>query len=504
MEHTQKEFIIEQLRSSDKMFESPKSSELLSLDHGITTFDLPKTQDLLKKEPSIMSTSNEVVIKSYNSNLYYQSLREYLMGIKVINPLRKITPCFVQTLGGLTHKPDETCIIYEKIKGNTLATMLQEGLSFHSWLRLFIQILLSLELAQRNTGFTHYDLHADNIVVQIQYTDDYAITLDDKSYNITNPSAIPVIIDLGTSSALTDGRFIGSYDYVNSGIFPFIVSGHDMYKLMISSYCHAKTSNTRKSILKLFDFFGAADPYKISEEKGYSGIIQAQKEFCKEVIFSDIASHTPLMLVNYIYNNFWETLSPTINIVPRRILASLLPLNGTEDYNKVILTSQNLVDAHSGYMTAYYILYIVRHSTCQDNQRSIESILHKLDQDKSRRITNDLTMLEEVFKIKHPIQEELDEAIAALLDTPIRHRNASVKECRFDCLEDLLEYQDNISPFLDMYFTILELDLVHEYKDWVERFSASSIYTFYFRNKISNDRARRWGETLLSTIISSN
>ena len=504
MEHSQKEFIIEQLRSIDRMFESPKSTELLHIENGISTFSMSRTRDLLRQESTISPTNTEVIVKSYPSRLYGQSLREYLIGLTVINPLRNITPCFVQTLGGFNHTPTETCIIYEKIRGNTLATMLQEGLSFDSWLRLFVQILLSLELAQRNTGFTHYDLHADNIVVGTQDPKDYSIFLDDLTYNVTNPNMVPVIIDLGTSSTLINGRFIGAYDYVNSGIFHFIVAGHDMYKLMVSSYCHSARSDTRKRILQLFKFFGTADPYQICQGQGRAGIAKAQQEFCKEILFSDIASYTPLMLVKYIHKNLFSTLVPILDIVPRKIHSSLTSLNGTEDYNRVLVTSQRLVDERTGYITAAYILHVAEYSTCQDTIKNIKRIRKQLNQDRNQRIANDLIMLSDVFNIQHPSQSELDEARVALLGTPIRYRNASVKEQRFDCLDELLEYQDDFRPFLDMYFTILEMDLEDYYRDWIEKLYTSNIYTFYFSNKIDNDRARRWGETLLATIISRN
>ena len=115
----------------------------------------------------------------------------------------------------------------------------------------------------------------------------------------------------------------------------------------------------------------------------------------------------------------------------------------------------------------------------------------------------DLIMLDEGLEIKLPSQEDLGVARKELLNIPIRYRNASVKEQRFDHLEELLEYQEMFQPFLDMYFTILELDLEDAYGKWLERLCKSKVYKFHIANKIENDRAWRWGETLLASIFSN-
>lgn len=502
MEHSQKEFIFEQLKSMHKTIKATKSTDLLHLEKGTYYLSTQESAKLLSKE-SLTSTHKDLVVKSYPQNLYHQSLREYLIGLRVTNPLRKITPCFLHTLGALKHKPTDTCIVYEKVQGNTLAVMLQEGLSFTTWLCLFVQLLLSLEVAQRCTGFTHYDLHAGNVVVRECRSDNYSISLDYLSYRVSEPALVPVIVDLGTASTSLDGRFIGAYDYTNSGIFHFIVAGHDMYKLMVSSYCYALKSDTRKQILRLFEFFGSVDPYKVSQGQGSAGVARAQKEFCKEVLSSEVASYTPMMMIRYIYTKFHRTLSPTVTLVPRRTRSSLLSLDGNEDYTKALTSARRLIEMESGYATAAYLLHVTNHSADPDVGKEVKELRIELERDREKRIMLDLIKLKEGLEIEHPPQEDLDIARKGLLEIPIRYRNASVKEQLFDRLEDLLEYQDLLQPFLDMYFTILELDLEDAYGVWVQSFCKSKIYRFYIENKIENDRAWRWGETLLASIFSA-
>ena len=249
--------------------------------------------------------------------------------------------------------------------------------------------------------------------------------------------------------------------------------GHDMYKLMVSSYCYALKSDTRKQILRLFEFFGSVDPYKVSQGQGSAGVARAQKEFCKEVLSSEVASYTPMMMIRYIYTKFHRTLSPTVTLVPRRTRSSLLSLDGNEDYTKALTSARRLIEMESGYATAAYLLHVTNHSADPDVGKEVKELRIELERDREKRIMLDLIKLKEGLEIEHPPQEDLDIARKGLLEIPIRYRNASVKEQLFDRLEDLLEYQDLLQPFLDMYFTILELDLEDAYGVWVQSFCKS-------------------------------
>ena len=500
MEHSQKEFIIEQLRCAKSMIKSSVSPECLHLLKGIHHLNMDSSVMLLRKE-SLPPTENEVVVKI--SDDYDQTLREYLIGLLVINPLSKITPCFVHTLGALKQSSptNTTCIVYDKIPGNTLGFLLNEGLSFSMWLQLFIQILISLEVAQRRTGFTHYDLHAENVVVRDGNCDSYSIQLDSVSYIVDNPALVPVLVDFGTSSTSLGGRYIGAYNYTNSGIFHFIVAGHDMYKLLVSSYCHAVKSSTRREILRLFDFFGCVDPYNISTGAGRSGVLKAQKEFCKDILFSEVASYTPMMMIKYIYSNYRSILCPFVTLVPRTTRSSLLQLDGSEDYTCALQSARHMIDDKSNYLMCEYLLYISEKSSNLFIKNEVCELRKILEDSRSNKVGLDLIMLNECFRIELPSQEKLNKTRANLLEIPIRYINASVKEQCFDRLEEIIDYQYRLEPFLDMYYTILELELKDDYSNWVSEFLKSRIYKFYIANKIENDRACRWGETLLASIF---
>jgi serine/threonine protein kinase len=508
MEHSQKEFIIEELRSMQRTVGPPKGDRLGNLTKGISHFDVETTKAILDEElVNPRGVREELLAKGYGPSAHHQALREYLIGLRVLNPLRRTTPCFAYTLGAFSWKSEDiSCdmaILYEKVQGPTLSIMLQEGMSFTTWLRLFFQVLLSLEVAQRRTGFTHYDLHASNVVVTNGTGLGYNILIDYLSYQISKPKLVPVIIDFGTCSTSLEGRSIGSYDYANSGIFHFMVSGHDMYRLMVSSYHHAKNSDTRRLILQLFSFFGEDDPYSISQGQGSTGVARAREEFCRAVALSKIANYTPMMMIKYTYSKFYRRLAPTIALVPRKVHSSLSSLGGGESCDMALKSVYTLITMKSGYIVPSYCLSVASRVADPEVKDRINALSTRLAESKERCIEEDLAILGDVFNIELPQQEELSEAREQLLKLPIRHRNASVKEQRFDNLEAMLKYQDETQPFLDSYFTLMELGFDEEYTVWVEAFCRSRVYKFYIANKIENDRSWRWGETLLASIFSN-
>ena len=496
MEYAQKEFILQHLHPQQSMISSADTS---SVAEGVSIL---KGSTIQKIVPSI---KKRVVTKSYSVQDYHQALREYLIGTYVLNPLRSATPCFVNTITTIRSKddPHKLTTIYEEVPGETLTTLLHEGMSFSHWLQAFTQILISLELAQRRTGFTHYDLHTSNIIIRTDRQKGYSVSLDNLTYSIQSDTLVPVIIDLGTCSTIVDGRFIGTYNYPNSGIFHFIVPGQDMYKFLVSSYFNSTNTRTTQDILRVFSFFGSSDPYDVTQCKK-QGLIKARKEFCKAIPFSEVASFTPMMMLEYLYSQFSSVLTPAIRIFPRRTRAILSSLGGNEDYTTVVESGEGLLESHSGYvMTSYALQIITIHCLDQKMREKGMRMRETLEEVKSEMIAVDIKTLDSLFEISTPSQKALSSTRKTLLGIPIRHRDASLKEKYIRQLDKLLEYQRALLPFIDVYFTILELDLEKDYDLWLKSFKSSKVYAFFMHNKVKNDRARRWGVTLSASIFSN-
>ena len=110
-------------------------------------------------------------------------------------------------------------------------------------------------------------------------------------------------------------------------------------------------------------------------------------------------------------------------------------------------------------------------------------------------------MLNNVFSIEMPSQEDFNQCVSEILNIPIRHPNAKEKQEAVKKLETLLFYQNELNHYLQFYFTILELGLEKNFKDFLKKFKTSTIYFFHINNITQTQRAIRWGQTLLASII---
>lgn len=191
---------------------------------------------------------------------YKEIVMEYFIGTYGLNKLRNLTPNFSYVFGifecnlfgekdiDLTSKINmkQFCnkdtnkvyyVLYEKIKGISLkeyiATINSEE-QYKYLLSYILQILLSLEIAQREIGFVHYDLHSENIMLKkLDKVETISYKIDGKTY-IVETDAIPTIIDYGMSRIEYENVCYGiptsSLKYLGVDITKFR-RGYDMYKL---------------------------------------------------------------------------------------------------------------------------------------------------------------------------------------------------------------------------------------------------------------------------------
>lgn len=480
------------------------------------------------------SSDVQVIIKIPRKPKGIESkVREYFIGIKAINTLRYLTPSFVYTLGAfLCPKPGEieSCdsskntafVLYEKIPGESVQSLLtNDKLDFKQFLLLLCQLLLGLEVAQREVRFTHFDMHTDNVMVRFGSGDSsYAIPLDMNTYIVNDPEFIPVVIDFGAATSFIDGKYIGSYDYISHGMLNFMVPGYDMYKFMI--YCSRKTQNLKLKdrIMSIFDFYGEDDPYFIAKNK-LKGIETAAGNYCKDLTFSNAANRTPLMLLDWILKKYSSKLKSKLIVKERRNyisvqyskiikefedIFSFTRVNDGKDNpdNALALINKCMNSKPSYVMAAYGIKVLEKYNKClecNELKAKIDLLYKELTKSKDYLLTSDRYNLEKVFAIKTPSQEELDLCISKVLKIKIRHSNAKEKEDVVKNLENLLLYQEDLKPYLQFYFTILELNDQSILKDWINRFKVSGVYLFHIKNVAQNERVTRWSQTLMASII---
>lgn len=481
---------------------------------------------------NILSKDIQVIIKVPRTDYgFNQMVREYFIGIKAINKLRYLIPNFVYTLGSFlcpkptnsgkicTEKTQKTAfVLYEKIPGKSLDILLQNNeLIFEEWLIIFFQILLSLEVAQREIRFTHFDLHAGNVIIRKKDKFSYVVPLDNITYHINNPENFPVMIDFGISSAYIDNRYIGTFNYAKYGILNFMIPGYDMYKFMIYSVIYTKCTKMRTKIMSLFQFYDKDDPYNVFDDflQGKNDSIKvAANEYCKEVTFSRIATYTPNMMLKWLWKEFRKELSSKVRISERIQYLPLQYSNTIKEYEDIFNHSNegreyaiklvdNCINLRASYVMTKYNKKILENYNEYLQSPYLSYRIKSLNiylKESEGLIDVDKAMLEKVFNIEVPDQTKLTNTVNNLLEITIRHSNPDNKRNAVSEL-DIIVYQEKLNPYLQFYFTIFELNLEDKFSDWIYRFRNSELYLFYLKNVNSNERAIRWGQTLLASII---
>jgi hypothetical protein len=475
----------------------------------------------------------QIIIKTYkNKGLksINDILREYLIGINSINSLRYKVPSFMYTFGAFScnipndkgeieleklcnnKKEEAVYVMYEKIKGITLKKLLRsnnkkDDISFKTWLEIFMQILLGLEVAQRDIEFTHFDLHTDNIMLNTKNTT-YEINLDNYTYIINNPLIKPVIIDFGLSTSRIDNRPIGSFDFPNYGMLNFMVPGYDMFKLLCFCCINAKEKkHLFEPMLEIFSFYQEDDPYYIYKT-GLNGLNDSLNEYCKKASYSKLATYTPLMMYEWLYNKY--EMSDTILKKPRTNFIKLEYHSYLKEYNDIFVDKHNekaldnsinsIKDSLSYIVSLYSLKTIEKMSIFSINfERKIKQLIDII-KTKEHLIEIDKKILEKVFKINIPIQQKLDSCIEEIFDISIRNNKPHIKLETCNKLFTIISYQKEMEPYLNIYYTILELNIVDKFNEWIHKFESSELFQFYKKNVGKTERAKRWCITLKNSI----
>jgi hypothetical protein len=506
-----------------------------------------KIQNCVKKMEQIQVKSKEgfvyvtdfftsdiqVIVKiPQNSNSFDSKIREYFIGIRSLNNLRYLTPTFVYTFGAFScPKPSKkgtigqtnkmtAYVLYEKIPGESFHTLLKnDKLDFKDWLILFFQLLLGLEIAQRESRFTHFDMHTDNVMVRSDQVVSYTVPLDMFNYNVNNTTSVPIIIDFGASTTYIDGKYIGSYDYIKHGMLNFIIPGHDMYKFIISSIRRTTNKKLKQKLMSLFRFYQNDDPYFIIEN-GEDGVNTASDEYCKNVTFSKAANYTPLMFIEWLLEEkeFSKDLSSVISVSKRNNYFSIKYSNIIKEYenifscikneennpDKIIEFGNTCLNKFPSYVMCKYIITLLEKYNTITKSNDLHSkiiLLNKnIKKSKTFLIECDINMLNNVFSIKVPSQKDFNQCFAEILNIPIRYPNAKKKEEAVKNLENLLLYQNELNHYLQFYFTILELGFEKIFEDWIVKFKKSEIYFLHLNNVTQTQRSIRWGQSLMASI----
>ena len=213
--------------------------------HGLTrNFELKNSLSSLVGKTSIHQSDSPI--------------HELFIGVFGTNKLKDLIPNFAYILASFASERKQLTV-YEKFPELTLTKFCQTC-SFQDFLNLYLQVLFSLELAEHEIKFTHYNLNSESILIKpvqtkavIRYMNTYLVT--DK---------IALIYDYSTSHIEYQNRSYGAHDLSQFG-----VSGthshllHDAYKLLLYSLAAMKDNSACQSqALILFRFFNSTDDLK--------------------------------------------------------------------------------------------------------------------------------------------------------------------------------------------------------------------------------------------------
>lgn len=175
-------------------------------------------------------SDKDIILKSNDkkSNV----LIEYFIGHK-INKLQKYTPNFVHTLGifqcnqlagnfcgGTKEDNINYYLILERITDSiTLKNYLKNinDSNFNQCMddivKYLLQVILSLQIAQNELGFCHYDLHTNNILLKkLPKRIDIEYNINGKKYTVQNTDCVVKIIDFGYAKIIHNGMNISNKD----------------------------------------------------------------------------------------------------------------------------------------------------------------------------------------------------------------------------------------------------------------------------------------------------
>ena len=235
----------------------------------------------LAKLVNIFEGSN-MVLKVNDKKI--DSDNEYLVGAQ-LNVLRQYTPCFSYVFGQIDKK-----VIYEY--GGEM--------SLHVWkhtykdnvvdlLLIIIQVLVSIEIAQRKYRFIHNDLHGANIMLRNK-RDSYTMILGDIEYKFNNV-IVPCIIDYGMSYIEIGDIYRPEYNGIRRHLF---VQGFDPYFLLADCAVNTIVGNIKATSLQLLNnFYKSTNPYNFSVTKNMD-------DNCSKIYDSMAATNTPFELVSFI------------------------------------------------------------------------------------------------------------------------------------------------------------------------------------------------------------
>lgn len=465
-------------------------------------------------------------------------VKEYILG-KSLNKLRQITPCFMYTFslfGCDINKQYRICtadkgsplLILEKVNGNSMTKFILESTTtFEDWLKVYVQVLLNLEIAQKLYKFNHNDLHTENVMIRTgKQPITYSFNSETKTFKVTTKS-FPVLIDFGYSGMDVHGKHIKGIDLDGNAFTPEFVPCYDMYLHLarcMKIWATKKSTSTTKlqtdmnKMNKLYDFFKPGDPYRYGRQTNQDWFVNVN--YSKKLL-----RKTPGEFLEWILSKHGNILSDTITISKRETYINPIP-NNSNMYNnfyigkyheiiplktdisvitKIIekFTTCTTEQKHLSYITSLQSLKILESMTENNTNRTVtnaKKVFTDMITNKDRKdtlIATDLVILNR-FYTDAELKRTFTNINRSKLDTILNKPSTTTGDIlTVDTVSDFITHMKH---YYDVYLMIKELGITTEYKDWVSNFEKSDMFTYYEEVADKVDHFNRYVYTLINVV----
>lgn len=497
-----------------------QNSNELTYNNSLRLFTnpIPKKNKEIGKYGSIIASdfygTSEFVIKSpLDAKVIDSIFIEYFVCL-TLNDLRYIIPTFVYALGffecsksaksRLCSSDNSTPlfphIIYENIPGKTLGRHIIKTTP-DAFLNLFIQLLLSLEIAQQKNKFFHQDLHGDNVMVRPGALN-YSLSLFSTHFDI-QATAIPVFIDFGLSSIEYEGRLISIKNKP-------LIQGYDMLYILYSCLWTLVTKNEnvplKNLIISLLDFYEPnEEPYEIKQNPAnvfkVFGLLFQKGDYGKKISSSPAASKTPWQFLTWILNNYNV---PGVKVSPRNNVfnislgnTSLIFYRLFQDMDRVYDSILDCINFNPSFIMCVYNVQVVQKLNKILKSKSIE---RKMDVLKEYIETNKQALIEADKKnlIKYKElkidRNTLENSFKSILGLPLIQPKEEIKKIT-DFFLLLKPIMDELSSRYNFSVLINETKL-QKYFPENEEFEKSEILSNFIYLWPLHSAARTWLYTI--------
>ncbi len=189
---------------------------------------------------------------------------EYYIALYGLNSLRLLVPNFAYMYTIDRIENNQLKLLQEYVSDMSFHRLLQLIVAekiengFQVFLKIIFQLLLALEIGQENLQFCHYDLHLNNILIKTVEPRSLVYKVHNKECTIEDTKYIGVCIDFATSTLSQKKVHFGPISYTGFQIYPFLLPGTDMVRLLFSIYYtlqrSIKISSTKTKMLAFLNY----------------------------------------------------------------------------------------------------------------------------------------------------------------------------------------------------------------------------------------------------------